>query len=288
MSVRIALSIAVASFAIAGTAAAQGSISWLDRIHLRQSVDAQDVSQKPAQLSITIPDSGRTTYMLAAALSYDLMSGSHGFVSAYAEIAKNSAISKPQDVLTGGLSYEWQPFAVTAGGHHMSPVFQGSGDAKHDAINGTESAQLSFGSTLVAGGSGWVPSRFIESDGLRWGYVPFVGLEYEGEWYSRTSKSSSGSTARAVGRLDLTLQPWYRLLDKKLELSFAFADRRDVLNTEHQILAWRPYGTVAVTYYLLKSGTHTVGLTMSGTNGQDPTQGLKEQKFAQLAVLVGW
>jgi hypothetical protein len=266
---------------MAPAAQAQSS-HFLSRVNLRAAVFDKNAVEKPAQFQATWPAGAKTYYSIDAGLTLDLVSprspsAASWKVGPFVEYHRKTQLKQEQDSLLAGVSVLNTAGDPATASHYT----QLKGEYKRDAVKSTESAQ---GSLLYMP---LVPRYAVGlargPDSLRVVWQPAVGVEFE-----RVAKAAPGRPTGSVARLnagvDVAFYPADGRLHKRLEVAFSWMYWRDVAERSglddgrdsHR--QWK--GTLS---YALDAAAH-VSVGLEFLDGENPSKGLADQRYAQFAL----
>jgi hypothetical protein len=254
----------------------------LSRLKLRASVLDKNAVEKPALFQATFPDGKPATYAIDAGLTLELVPSSSALAASwkigpYLEYHRRTQLTQPQDSLLTGVSV----LSIAGDPASWSHYTQAKVEYKRDAVKDTESFQ---GAVLYMP---LVPRHAIGlargPSALRILWQPAVGVEWERIAQAPMGKPT-GSVARLSAGVDVAFYPADDVLKKRLELVASWTYWRDAAersglddgDDSHRL--WK--GTVS---YALDADAHaSVGLEL--LDGENPSKGLADQRYAQLAL----
>ncbi|MEX2285275.1 MAG: hypothetical protein WEE89_22510 [Gemmatimonadota bacterium] len=268
---------------IASTADAQ---SVWDRWHLRHNNQTRKEVAQPAFASAMIPDSAEATYSVGIGLSVDFKRGNKLTASAGLDFQRNTAIDKKQNAVSAEILYDYTPMNFVSSG--WSPIFFGKAGLKSDRVKDTESASGSAMATAIFAGSGPPNTQVRLPLNSMMIYAPSIGLAAD-RIVSAHLAEAEGTILRAVYQLDLNIYPFSS--DRVLEVAGAIAYRQDLSDDTSEADDWHPFRKVDVTYYFVRfynpartEVTRSIGFGITLVSGENPDQGLADQRYLQIGL----
>jgi hypothetical protein len=271
-----------AGLVLAAPAAMAQSSGFLSRLNLRASVLDKGSVERPALFQATWPDGARAYYGIDAGLTLNLVSprspaSARWRVGPYLEYHRKTQLAQEQDTLLAGLS------ALSIGGDPASFAHytQLKAEYKRDAVKDTEGVQGALLYTPLLTRYAIGLARGPEALRVLW--QPTVGVEVDHVAKAAASKPT-GTVARLRAGADVALYPADGRLRKRLEIVVSWTYWLDAAEggglddppDSHDL--WR--GTLA---YALEPAQHfSVGLEL--LDGENPSKGLADQRYAQLAL----
>jgi hypothetical protein len=274
---------AAAILALAGLLAAP--VAWAGdwELSLRRTLVDRNAIGLPASLQITFPEDGGSSYAvdLGASVSHTFLGSALWTFVAGGEIHRNNQSLREQDLTSGSLALQGQ--IGEAEGNATAWLPQLSLSFRRDGVLGTKS--LVPAASLSAAGS---PLRIghvlgLPNLGIEW--QPRVGLELQ-DVLSASDGQSTGHVGRAFGNVTVAVYPGFKKLGARLEIvssitagqDFAQSSAFDTGRARHVLR------TVAVNYFFDKDKHYALGF--SWINGENPSEGLPEQRYKQIAFKV--
>lgn len=258
---------------------AQGS--FLERVHVRRSVDFHNEVKNPALLQMTVPRGERASILLQAGVSVDLIETPLLEVYPFVEYHRNTEVKREQDVLRGGGVAEWQvlPIGRNLGTH--SPLLFGQLNAKRDDARETEAVQASLLYTHLFAGKGRVipfPNTFHDRGGLRFFYAPQVGVEYE----SARANDSTDAVTRGVGEVFVAVYPFFRRWGERVETTVQYSFRRDLGDFGGSSDRTHHFVATGLNLNLLDRGMMRAGIGAEYVWGENPALGFESEEYLQV------
>jgi hypothetical protein len=275
---------APAVLALAGllVSPAAGAGDW--KFSLRRTLVDRNAILYPASLQITLPEDGGSSYAvdLGASVSRTFLGSALWTFVAGGEVHRNNQSFREQDLTSGSFALQGQ--IGEAGGNATVWFPQLSLSFRRDGVFGTKS--LVPAASLMPAGSplriGFLlgPPNF----GIVW--QPQAGVEYQ-DVLSAPAGRSTGHVGRAFGNVAVAVYPGlHKLAAHCLEIVSSITAGRDFAQSSaldtgrnHHVLR-----TVAVNYYF-DPGKH-YALGFSWIDGENPSEGLPEQRYKQIAFKV--
>lgn len=268
------------------------------RFTIQQDLDQTRVA-RPAYAQYTKAAGDTASYSIALGVRYNVACGGLVEFGPYAELARNSLTSNPQNVLRGGLSYDVSLYDIGPGAstgpalHRWTPVFTGRLGAKRDAVAGSRAFDASVFVTPVVAGvggrpSGWyrpnVITRFPVADVT---YTAAPGLELQSDYATRET-SGKTTVARGVGTAAVELYPFAAQLHSGLAARASYAWRYDVARRNVEGTRSHAWFESALSYYFIGApgDQRLAGVELAYQRGSDPSEGFQTQKVMQLRVVL--
>jgi len=270
---------------------------FIDRFTLRQSFQSKNDKAEPAIFTFTKTEDKPESWMLNAAIGYDLLKTSNAVLSVdpYFEYHKNTFIDKVQDNWQAGVSSEWQINDLSES--NWSPILITALKYNEDVIKEITSFQGNIYFTPLFKGKAkdiryfWIPNNLTDFWNLfQFTYSPYVGFENENRIRTEND-SSKGSIYRLLFRVtsSITLFPKNESLKDKFEFNIDWQYRNDfsenVLDlTEREHL----YFTTGFNYTFFSStdGKKSAKIGFDYTNGENPAKNFEKQSFCALNLKV--
>jgi hypothetical protein len=254
------------------------------RFSLRRSLVDKNQISKPASLQFTIPDEGESSYSadLGVSLSRSFLGSSLWSFALGGEYHRNNQSDEEQDTLIGSLALLGQ-VGELGGGSEVAWFPGASVSFKRDGVKGTKSVvpavDLTLAGSALRVGSVLGPENF----GFLW--QPKVGFEYE-DVISAENDGPTGHVGRAFLQVELGIYPGFKALGARLEVVPSFKVWDDVVESKaldsgkdrHQLKK------VDVNYFLDTAKQVAIGYSL--VDGEDPSEGLPDQKYQQIALKV--
>jgi len=260
----------------------QDASSW--EVHLQQSISDKNSATKPAAFQLTFPGKGENSYAVDLGLTA-LRPSDFGRAQwdwgVAAEYHHNTLLDRKQDT---------REIGFTALGEYGDPATiawlpQVIAKYKYDGVKSTGSLVPSASMTLTnfASAIGFAKG----GPGFKFFWQPTLGVELE-DGVKAPSAKPTGQVSRAFGHLEAALYPAAELLKNRLEIvpgvtlwqDFAKSKQLGIARDRHVLR------TISVNYYLGSDQMFSLGLDY--VNGEDPSQGLPEQRYTRIAFKVAY
>jgi hypothetical protein len=274
---------APAFLALAGLLAssAAGAGDW--KFSLRRSLVDRNAILLPASLQITLPEGGASSYAvdLGASVSRTFLGSDLWTFVAGGEVHRNNQSLRQQDLTSGSLALQGQIGEAEGSATAWFPQLTMS--FRRDGVFSTKS--LVPAASLTAAGSPLRIGRVLGPPNLGILWQPRVGLEYQ-DVVSAPAGQSTGHVGRAIGNVAVAVYPGFQKLGARLEIVSSLTASRDVakssaLDTGRDNHVLR---SVAVNYFLDTDKHYALGF--SWVDGENPSEGLREQRYKQIAFKV--
>jgi len=274
---------APAVLALAGLLAssAAGAGDW--KFSLRRSLVDRNAILLPASLQITLPEDGGSSYAvdLGASVSRTFLGSELWTFVAGGEVHRNNQSLREQNLTSGSLALQGQVGEAVGKATAWFP--QLSLSFRRDGVFGTKSVVPA--ASLTAAGSPLRIGRVLGPPNLGILWQPRVGFELQ-EVLSAPAGRSTGHVGRAFGNVAVAVYPGFQKLGARLEIVASITASRDVakssaldMGRDNHVLR-----SVAVNYFLDTDKHYALGF--SWINGENPLEGLREQRFKQIAFKV--
>ncbi|WP_025761943.1 hypothetical protein [Dyadobacter tibetensis] len=271
--------------------------NFYQRFTLRQSFQNTDEAAEPAMISVTKPENLRASWLLHAAVGYDLAPFKRAVLTLepYIEYHKNTLVEKVQDNWQAGVSSQWQTHDISK--NSWSPILISSVKYNEDRSHEVTSLQASvYGTAILKGkrkdaANFWVPNHPTEfGDYLQFYYAPYLGLESENR-LTVAQDASAGNILRATGRVSSSLSLGRRTEDAK-GLLFLVADWQyrqnifenvaDLNQANHHFISTG----ISYRFFLDMDQQKFASLGVDYSAGENPSQNFRRQSYYALSLKV--
>ena len=272
-------------------AVGQGKKLW-DRFSFRESFSGKRGPSRPASFSVLLPGDTTPSYNIQTAMRIDLGFGSLARkvdIGPYVEYRLRTNIKKPQNVFMVGLAMDWETRDEEAEDRKWSAVLVLRVNYKNDFERSTRAVQTNLLYTPVAGGDDLgnfflpnIPTQF--GTAMEFTYSPSIGLEREG-LVDAKNKPLEGSVVRAVTGVRAELLPLPSQLSRKLELNVEYSYLYDLIgrsNSERPTRGHPLWKADANVWFVRTDAGRLAGVSLSHTNGGNPSVGFRHQQLTQL------
>jgi hypothetical protein len=265
--------------------------SWwsLDRIDLLQTFDKK-VATLPAAFAYTLPDSGKRSYTINAALRYNLPLNERYTVGPTIEESANTSSAKRQDFLKAGITGDFE-LADPCTRPKWVPLFTSGAEFTRDKIKAIGGFLFQAQFTPVPYGRHqglWYLANQVFRVGSAASVVltPYLGLEYQA-----ADSVGSRSALRGKGSYAANVNPWPHFFGERLTLQVTEEVRDDWLRSGITGGRSTRWFVASADFVLLdqktssgKARNASFGVTYQ--NGANPTQGFEQQALTQLLFKV--
>lgn len=254
------------------------------KIRLRRSGIDKNKIEEPAQIQYTKPDKGDSSCLVDAGLtiSYVPDSLSHLLDTSglLIEYHRNTQIEKEQNTLKCGLKCIGIFGDISRGFAHY---VHANLNFKREKVKDWKSGEILLRYTPII-----TILNIDQIKGPEWikmVWRPTLGLDYENV-YDAPNNGVKGNVLRGVGEVVLELYPFATKMDHRLVISVLIAYWHDVSKSEgfNNTDDSHPLFNAGISYYL-DPGKH-VAIGVNYVNGENPTEGLKEQKYTQVGIKI--
>ncbi len=261
------------------------SAAWAGDWHvfLRRSLVDKNAVGLPASLQITFPEDGASSYAvdLGVSVSRTFLGSELWTFVAGGEVHRNNQSLRQQDLTSGSLGLMGQ--IGEAEGNATAWFPQLTLSFRRDGVIGTKS--LVPAASLTAAGSPLRIGRVLGPPNFGFLWQPRLGIEYQ-DVLSVPPGQSTGHVGRAFGNVAVAVYPGFQKLGASLEIVASITASRDVAKSsafdtgrDNHVLR-----TVAVNYFFDPDKHYALGF--SWINGENPAEGLPEQRYKQIAFKV--
>ena len=274
---------APAVLALAGflAASAAGAGDWKYSLH-RSLADRNGITL-PASLQVTFPEEGGTSYAvdLGASANRTFLRHELWTFAVGGEVHRNNQSLRKQDLESGAVALLGQIGDLVEDAAVWFP--QLSLSFRRDGVRGTKS--LVPAATLTGAGTPLQIGRVLGPPNLGIEWQPRVGLELQ-DVLSASAGRSTGHVGRAFGNATVAVYPGFQKLGARLEIVSAVTAWQDVAKSsafddhrDHHVLR-----TVSANYYFDPDKHFALGF--SWLDGENPSEGLPDQRYKQIAFKV--
>jgi hypothetical protein len=274
------------------SAASQPAKPFLTHFQLRQSFETSDEQESPGQLQLTLPGGGKDSWLVNAATAFTLPELSSGSVTSkiVAEYHRNTALDNVQNNYQVGYNLRW----FERGATNFKAVVTGNIKYVDDVQGGTNSLAATAnlaGYKRKGKGLRWSIPTYLDSNKYTYTFGPYIAGQYQ-QFFRGSGQQTTGSILRPLGNLSSSFAINKKqgkgdiLPPKMIELSVDMTVRYAVVNTTNSGEGFTKLYKAGVNYYILNGGSASVSLGANYNIGSDPLNGLKDQRFWQLALQV--
>lgn len=251
--------------------------SILSRFTLRQSFQTKSGSAEPATIAYTNPKEAKSSYLMNAAIGFNLFPESKAYLSIYpfVEYHRNTLIDKEQFNYLGGISIEWVPFDILK--NKWSPVLISSAAYNNDKQKKIESFKGSMYLTLVFKWSSFniFKTIFVEA-------FPYIGIENENRMKTEAI-DKKGNIYRTFLRFNLSCNPFMAIgvIKERIEINLDLQHRYDFITPFKQLSRDHSYFLLSCSYkvYQSEDKKKSVEIGIEYVNGEDPVRGFEKQCY---------
>jgi len=258
--------------------------SILSRFTVRQSFQTKNDKAEPATIAYTSPKEAKSSYLINAALGFNLFpkSKTYLFVYPFFEYHRNTLIDKEQFNYLGGISVEWMPFDILK--NKWSPVLISSAAYSNDRMKEIESFKGNIYLTFVFKWSSFTIFKtfFVEA-------FPYIGIENENRLKTATA-SSEGNVYRALFRYKISCNPFMAIgiIGDRIEISLDLQYRYDFITSFKQLSRDHRYVSLGCSYkiYQTEDKAKSAEIGIEYVNGEDPVRGFEKQCYHAAVLKV--
>lgn len=284
-------------FLIGFALSAYSQDKFIDRFTLRQSFQSKNDKAEPAVITFTKPKDKDESWLLNAAIGYNLLKKSEVVLSLdpYFEYHKNTLIDKEQNNWQAGIASEWQSRDLSQ--KKWTPVFIFAVKYNEDQIKKNTSFQGNAYFTPLFKGKAkeakyfWIPNNASDFGNVfQFSYSPYVGFENENRIKTKED-ASEGNIYRALFRITSTVSlfPKSEKLKEKFEFNFDWQYRNnfsesvsDLTVKDHKFLTTG----FNYTFFSADEGKKSAKIGFDYTNGENPTKSFEEQSFYAVSLKI--
>jgi len=265
--------------------------TFLDRIAINQSFDSKHTKTEPASINIILPkDTTSNSFNLNLGIGINILNeNSLISLSPFYEIKKNTLISKEQNVRKFGITATWDVQNVFQ--KKWTPVIFTKVNHKNDKVLNSKSVegQLYF-TPIFLEPTGelkyfFIPDRITDLGLIHFNYNPYLGIEYENKFDTETEEKEGIS--RLYTRLKLQILILPRILENRLTIDYNYFYRYDFKNSDNFESRNHQLNKVSIAYKFSKFRKNgSASIAVDYTNGENPSDGFKEQEFYGITFKV--
>ncbi|GAA3974864.1 hypothetical protein GCM10022210_26580 [Mucilaginibacter dorajii] len=261
-----------------------------DKFQLRQSFQDATAKESPAQLMLTIPSSGGSSWLVDAGVAARVvpLSGVNSVSNLVGEFHRNTLISNPQ--------YNWQ-LGFNYAYLHTKPdgqfALSWTANAKYvrDVIDTAHSVATTLSIGFYRTGKDYLNfgrPRSFDNQKMTYQIDPSVQVQYQ-QYFG--NDLHTGGIVRPLVSLAASLA-WNSArtkglaASKKFELAASYTNRYAAANNTGNGERYTKLLSTGINYYFINSASSTVSVGASYNLGSDPLNGLKDQNFLQFAFQV--
>jgi len=276
------------------------SSKFWDNIKIRKSFESEDDKANPASTSLTIPQDGKSSYLINGAISYSLFK-----VWNYSEnrkdlkmtfapvftLNKNTMIDKEQNNYKAGITQNWKLGSYSGLQQKLNYwSWSNTVEYSHDRMDTSHSMIVTSYLSLIHSKKNGLYINTYKDIGKGFQYFISVngGLEFQDKFKSSDS-SMKGNMLRGYYNVEarLALKIDKTGVDAKLgqrfiEIGINNTGRYDVLNSTLNREFYLPLFKAEISIYPTMQDAFKVGFSFN--TGSDPIAGLAKQQFYLLAL----
>ncbi len=264
----------------AAPASAQDAPLW-GWLRIRASTSDQSLSSQPAGIMVQWPKDAPAAVALDAGLAGNVLRKSTvwSFEPTF-EIHKHTAIDAPQETLYAGGTLSR---IVGDPAEGLQSWYDGSLEFKHDGVAGTKGLQATFAWRPVAPDAAIGAAR--GPDGFKWSWQPVATIEFE-DLTAAPTGDPTGEVTRAHVGLDLVAFPWSRRADNRFQVTVIAKVWSELSRSAALGPADREIHLAKVAFTGYFDHARHFGVGLEGLTGADPSQGLRDQRYWQIALKI--
>lgn len=263
-------------------------VPWYKRIKIRQSAYDKNKFSKPGSIQYTNADDGDTAYSIDMGISLVAMETDKWLIGPKVEYHRNTNIEKEMNTLMIGITGSYRLGSPTSdpnlGDVRATPMVWADGNLeyKRDGVTDAKSWQIKHVFNPLY--APWAIGTRRGSDNIQWGIDTGAGFEYEDIFSGSNDKD--GETLRGTARLGVVVYPLFKAFHTRVEAGISLqywheftqsGDFDDGNDDFDKIITY-------LNYFLDED--HTVGLSLSQVNGENPSTGLLDQSFTQIGFVI--
>lgn len=259
---------------------------WFNNnVHVANSMQTLDLSERPAAFQITLPKSRAPSYLINLGIAVVLDRHTQvNFVSDLnAEYHRNTMTDAEQNSFSAGYGFKWLFVRAATTDYFMTGDMQYVYDGEHivNSLAGT------FLFTLFRDGKkmNWNTHNFRLNNRFSYEFAPFAGVQMQDAFKSR-QKNAEGFILRPLFRVHGLLALHKKEgppFDKILALYCDYTGRTDLINSAPTRERYSQLLHAGINYYLAYS-PFEVSVGTSYNSGSDPLNGLAKQRYWQISV----
>lgn len=260
-------------------------------LKIRQSFATPDEQQNPAQVMLSIPSSGRDNWLIDGGLSFDLgrISNLHRKWRIIGEFHRNTLVDSAQYNFQLGGSLSLHPTMLPNTWNKIWTIdlkFVRDVIKTNSSIAGTVNFAFYKPDGCIRLG---IPANF-DSDILYYLWIP--SAEFQAQQYLGNDTHTAGIILRPTFNFPFTIGVNHGLPNgggnrpRFFELALDYINRYAIVDATGDKEGYTKLLKSAVNYYLIDTGSKTASVGFGLNLGSDPINGLKAQKYWQLAVQV--
>lgn len=264
---------------------------FFSKFQLRQSFQVPDMQQNPALLELTIPATGRASWLVdaAAALTLGRLSTNSFTSKLVGEFHRNTLVDSLQYNYQVGYNWSW---FKRKGDYVFTPVWTGNFKYIRDRVDSSHSIAVTINFALYRSGKNsfnLARPAYIADEKYTYQFTPSIEVQYQ--QILASDKQATGAIVRPL----LDLSGSFAINKKKvkgkapqklIELSANYVNRYAIVNNTGNGEGYTKLLKTGLSYYLLNTGNSSVSLGGSYNLGSDPLNGLKDQRFWQFCLQV--
>jgi len=260
---------------------------------MRQSFQTADAQQNPAALQLTIPDAGKSNWLVDAGLAVTLGKLSQGSFTSklVGEFHRNT--------LTDSLQYNYQlgyNFSIlkSKGDNVLMPYWTGNIKYVRDIVDSAHSVAGSVNLLLYRTGRETLNlgrPGFLSNGKYTYQLCPSFEAQYQQVLAS--DKKHTGAILRPLASISTSIAinkapaPGSVLFPQKsFELALSYVNRYAIINSTNNAEKYTKQFKGGINYYFFNNSTSSAAFGGSYNLGSDPLNGLKDQRYWQFALLV--
>jgi hypothetical protein len=266
-------------------------------VQIRQTFETSDGKSAPAQVQLSFPELGKSSYLIDAAVALKINFLQLSSVTAYftAEYHRNTLISLPQNNYQLGYNLRWFERSARPESNWRNVI---TANLKYvgNQTDSTHSFALTANWTwyrknrdgLQLNRPGYL-SRGAEPYAYTYNLTPYLGTQYQ-QFFMSNAAMHEGATVRGLGNLSgaIALNKKYNTANgikqpqKNIELFADFTARYAAVHTS-RMEGYTKLLKTGINYYFINTEQTSVSLGGNYNLGSDPLNGLKNQQYWQIA-----
>ena len=258
---------------------------------LRQSFQTADLQQSPAQLQFTLPQNGKDSWLVEAAVSAAVIPLSSSTVTSkfVAEYHRNTILDEPQNNYQIGYNMQY----LQEGNDNLRLLLTGNAKYIQDVIDSAHSLAITLnfaGYRNKKNVLNWDHPAYLSDEKYTYQFSPYFEAQYQ--QFFASDKQNAGSILRPLADLSGSFainKPKPKKLvapTKLIELTVDYTNRYAIVNTTGNGEKFTNLFKAGLNCYFIDTGSKSISFGASYNQGSDPLNGLKDQKFWQFSLQV--
>lgn len=263
---------------------------------LRQSFETSDEQENPAQFQFTLPEQGKKSWLVDAAIGFTIPDLSDGpFTSKFvAEYHHNTLLSDEQNNYQFGYNFRW----FQRGDMDFKLILTANAKYVRDVIDSNSSVAITFnlsGYKRKGDGLKWNKPTYLDNYKYTYTICPYLAGQYQ-QFFITNAKQATGVIFRPILNVSGSFSLNKSLADKTkkkqltppklIELIAGYTARYAVVNTTESNERYSKLFKTGLNYYFINNDSTSISFGGNYNVGSDPLNGLKNQNFWQFTFQV--